>query len=95
MLRLHSAKLKAAGEPPAFYFFDAFSINQHTFFLGSTNDEETQAKLINGLRDSILKSGQVVLLCTQGPTDKPGWEAPAPLHRTWFVSAEMLERDGL
>ena len=30
MLRAHSARLKTAGLPRAFYFFDAFSINQHT-----------------------------------------------------------------
>ena len=30
MLRAHSARLKAAGLPRAFYFFDAFTVNQHT-----------------------------------------------------------------
>ena len=85
MLRAHAAKLESAGEPPVFYFFDAFAINQHSFFLGSTDDEETQRCLIEGLRSSILKCGQIVLLCTRGPTGKPGWEQPAPLGRVWCL----------
>ena len=43
-------RVQEAGEPPALYFFDAFTINQHTFFLGSTEGEETHQALIDGLR---------------------------------------------
>lgn len=50
MLRSHSAKLLDRGEPSACYFFDAFSINQHTFFLGSTQDQDGHDALIEHLR---------------------------------------------
>ena len=50
MLRSHSAELRDMGEPPACYFFDAFSINQHTFFLGSTQDQDGHDALIEHLR---------------------------------------------
>ena len=57
MLRDHSARLAAAGEPVAFYFFDAFSINQHTFFLGSTQEADAHNALVDSLRNRCSYRG--------------------------------------
>lgn len=63
MLSEHSARLASAGKPMPYYFFDAFTINQHTFFLGSTGEAATHQALIDGLRDRLVPISFECCLC--------------------------------
>lgn len=72
-------------ESPPYFFLDTMAINQHRFFLGSTNDQSNQADLLQGLRSSLHACGNLLLVCMAGPGCEPGWMSPAPFKRIWCL----------
>ena len=83
MIREHSKQLEESNSPPAFYFFDIFVLNQHEMTKDCTEDEGRREELTSGLKKSICTCGRVLLCCSSGPSQKPGWEEPAPISRIW------------
>jgi hypothetical protein len=86
MIREHEARRKAAGEPPAFYFFDIFCLNQHQLFKDCTSDEAARLQLVTSLRNCLIACGNLLLCCGPGSCDNAeGWESPAVLTRIWCL----------
>ena len=83
MLRAHDEQLTATGEPPGAYFLDLFVLNQWQMTKGCTSDEQKRDQLVDGLRESLICCGELVLCCSAGLTGKTGWEYPAPIERIW------------
>ena len=85
MIHAHEKRRKAVGEPPAYYFFDIFVLNQWQLFRGCTSDEAKREQLVISLRQSLIACGRVLLCCAGGPSGLPGWESPAVLRRVWCL----------
>ena len=84
MIGKNEATRKAMGQPPAFYFIDVFVLNQVAIANRSNNLHQViVGQLVRELRDTLLKSQSMLLCCSSGPTDDPGWVKAAPLSRIW------------
>ena len=85
IVRAHQEQRAREGLLPAFYFFDIFVLNQHTLTMDCTVSDDGFELLMESLKLSLMACGNVLLACSKGAGDAPGWSEPASLSRIWCL----------